>query len=212
MIPFTTITIIVGIIWITTFIKRKQEEILRRSSSSFTVDQDQYWPYGFYNNPNDSRVLVNKRLGYGKTINYGNTMGRLLGYSSLALGLILVVAIIAFFGVMDSSTFTISVESNQIIIKAPIYGINIDLDEVTSVALIDVLPSGIRTNGAETPEYMLGNFTVDKYGRSKVYVYKDHSPYLVLKTDDIHVFFNSRESSKTGKTFAELTEFLNITL
>lgn len=210
LVPFTIISIIFGIIWTTIFIKRKQEEILQRSDSSFTVDQDQYWPYGFYYNPNDTRVFVEKRLGYGKTINYGTTKGKWLGYGNIALALIVIVAVIAFFGVMDSSTFTLSVEADQIVVKAPIYGVTLDIEDVESAALLDVLPSGvIRTNGAETAEYMLGNFTMGKYGKSKVYVYKDHSPYLVLRTKDIHLFFNSKVQSETERLFSQLTELLN---
>lgn len=36
-------------------------------------DDDQYWKFGvFYVNPRDPRILVPKRLGLGRTLNYGH--------------------------------------------------------------------------------------------------------------------------------------------
>lgn len=42
-------------------------------------DDDRYWKWGcLYNNPDDPRIMVDSRMGFGNDINYGHPIGRLI--------------------------------------------------------------------------------------------------------------------------------------
>ncbi|MEU6175772.1 DUF5808 domain-containing protein [Streptantibioticus parmotrematis] len=50
-------------------------------------DDDRYWKLGqFYVNRDDPRVLVPKRLGFGRTLNFGRPVSWLLFAAPIAVG------------------------------------------------------------------------------------------------------------------------------
>ncbi|WP_116115398.1 DUF5808 domain-containing protein [Austwickia chelonae] len=60
-------------------------------------DDDRYWKWGdLYVNPEDPRIIVPKRAGWGETINLGHPLGKLIAISTLGLlvGLCLLPALI----------------------------------------------------------------------------------------------------------------------
>ena len=57
-----------------------------RSRSTDGTDEDQYWFFGFYNNPDDDEVFVKNRYIPQLTVNLGRPMGRaLMGLSLLVI-------------------------------------------------------------------------------------------------------------------------------
>lgn len=58
-------------------------------------DDDDHWVFGmFYNNPNDTRLNVEKRLGYGGTVNIAHPAGKVIMIASLLLVVFSIVLII----------------------------------------------------------------------------------------------------------------------
>jgi hypothetical protein len=173
-----------------------------------TNDDDQYWKHGIYNNPNDPRVWVGKRYGIGYTYNIGSPKGKRFFYGTLiAIGIILL-AVIFMFLLPLFNPFKLSIGTDTVTIQSPIYATSFPLSGIRAVKLIDTLPNGTRTNGTSTGQYNLGNFTLDGYGKSKMYVYAADPPFLVISLDNLTVFYNSKDSEKTQSIYSRLLQYL----
>ncbi|MBD7912369.1 DUF5808 domain-containing protein [Clostridium cibarium] len=61
-------------------IRNTQTRILMAAENVIYTDDDEFWNFMFYNNPNDSNLLVEKRIGIGMTLNNGT------GTSHIAFG------------------------------------------------------------------------------------------------------------------------------
>ena len=79
-------------------IRRERNKVLRLQSEEVCTDDDIYWIGGiFYNNPNDGKIMVEKRIGIGMTVNIGTLAGKLIIAAVVILFLILMRSVI-FFG------------------------------------------------------------------------------------------------------------------
>ena len=80
------------------------EKRYARDTNLELLDDDDYWVFGmFYNNPNDTRLNVEKRFGYGGTINIAHPAGKVIlaVIILLLIGTIIFVAWCAATGQMD---------------------------------------------------------------------------------------------------------------
>ena len=69
------------------------------------------------------------------------------------------------------------------------------------------IPSGIRTNGVGASTYNLGNFSINGYGKCKLYVYFENQEYICIKLkDNSYIFFNSKSVEETNKYYNELLQ------
>ena len=57
-------------------IKKLQNELLNEDKDIICYDDDMYWGCFFYNNPNDSSMMVESRNGIGTTVNIGSKAGK----------------------------------------------------------------------------------------------------------------------------------------
>lgn len=195
-----------AIVMTDTRIRRTQNLLLAKSEGQILVDQDHYWQGGFYNNPQDKRVMVKKRIGYGQTINIATPLGK-LAYYTLIIGVpVLLIAIFLLFLSFDITEFQLTIDADQVTIHAPLYGYGFPLEDIQSVATIDGLPGGTRTNGVSTSQYNLGNFRLTGYGNSKMYVYKNQPPYIVVELPDLYIFFNTKTAEQTMDYYNLLLE------
>jgi hypothetical protein len=78
------------------------------------------------------------------------------------------------------------------------------MSAVKGLTLENELPSGFRTNGTATAEYARGNFSLEKLGAAKLYVFKNSPPYIFVQLDDLYVIFNEKDAAKTQALYDEL--------
>ncbi len=80
------------------------EKRYARDTNLELLDDDDYWVFGmFYNNPNDTRLNVEKRFGYGGTINIAHPAGKIIMAITflLLIGTLIFVAWMAATGQMN---------------------------------------------------------------------------------------------------------------
>lgn len=63
---------------------------------------------------------------------------------------------------------------------------------------MDSLPDDhfFRYNGGATDSYLVGKFKGNTYGKCNLYIFKDVSPVLMIKTADQTVFLNSKKDGE----------------
>ncbi|WP_438433005.1 DUF5808 domain-containing protein [Gorillibacterium sp. sgz500922] len=169
-------------------------------------DEDDDWVDGlYYRNPDNPAVFVEDRSGFGTTVNLGTKRGRAVLWGSLGASAVLVLGIGILIGVMDSATPRWELRENgRVQIDYPLYSYGFPLEQVKSVTLVDRLPHGRRTNGLETDRTARGNFRFADWGRSKVYIFRNNPPYLVVELDGMHVVYNKKNPQDTRELYASL--------
>ena len=125
-----------------------------------------------------------------------------LALLGLLLGLFLV------FLALDTSDYALRITETEIVVQAPLYGFSFATEDIKSVSLVQNVPGGTRTNGAETGRYAIGNYTLWGLGPSKLYVYKNSPPYISIELPRLHVFFNTKTPEKTLEYFERLQEIV----
>lgn len=185
-------------------IRREQQEILKLDESVIITDDDEYWnsPLGFYNNPDDARLMVEKRFGIGQTINIGNRKGKVAARLTLGFVIVLLAFLSFVFLSLDLIHFEMRIDGEQVNISAPMYSYRFEKEEIRSVRLVNEFPgAGLRTNGAETATYAIGHFSLNDYGKSRLFIYKGYPPYLIIELDGLYVFYNSRVEGEVQELF-----------
>jgi len=192
-----SLSFIISAVSVKKHISARQGKILEASENILYTDDDDYWQGGVYNNPNDRRVMVEKRIGYGFSVNIATTGGKLFIYGTLGVVGVMLIYLTAMFINMDFGTFKLNVREQTAFIYAPLYDYSFDFDQITEITTVENIPSRIRTNGAETARYCLGHFNLDGYGASRLYINKNNPPYIVIRLKDGFVLNNGKTPEET---------------
>lgn len=187
--------------------RRKRTEVLEADDTPLYVDDDEYWKYGFYYNPNDRHIMVkNKMYDMNYTFNYASR------------GAQIIVAIITVV-ITASIIFTVAVLIPFINIKMNVYIFNdtfmadgggykcsINIGDIQEVQLFDEMPKDnfTKVNGGSTNEYDVGNYKGRTYGKCMLFIWDGYSPVLMIKSSNKTVFVNSKEDGYTRQMYDEL--------
>ncbi|WP_034439498.1 PH domain-containing protein [Clostridium ihumii] len=198
-----------GIYIINEKVRNEQNKLIKTCETPIYSDEDEYWKYDIYNNPNDSRTMVAKRVGYGMTYNMGTKKGRNIVYISYILTAIFLVGLVFMFIILDFTKFNMNIRENKVVMSAPMYSMSFDIDQIEDIKIINSIPKGVRTNGASTENYSLGHYNIDGYGKSMLYVYSREGEYIVIKLKDKYVFVSGENKKQTDEYYKELISNLN---
>lgn len=179
-------------------IRDTQSKLLNSINDEIYVDDDEYWKGMFYNNPNDKNLMVETRVGIGTTINMARPAAKVITAltAAIIIGAIILVSVL---GIKASDTnFKLIIDNNNIKIDASMYDMEFNVDEVQDIQLIDNLPKASRINGVGTEDIALGNYKVDGYGKSRMFVKRDVSKIVVIKLENQFIFItgNNEEQSQ----------------
>lgn len=193
----STVSVFVALMYTYDHIRRGQNRLLDSQDTPVYIDEDEYWISGFYNNPNDRHVMVEKRDGTGFTFNLGTFWGKAVAYGTFLLVAGILIFSSVFLLLIDGSSFTLAVEGDSATISAPLYGTSFSLDQVEEVTVLDDLPEHHRTNGASTSAYDLGHYYVSGYGACTLFIHKNNPPYLVIRLPGNPLLLNGETPEQT---------------
>ena len=140
-------------------LRKMQERLTKGSGVGAIVDEDDKWIGGMiYYNPNDSRLIVNERVGMNTTLNLARTSGKVITLFFLILLLAL-----PFTGptmnVYYKQPIKIEVTKDEIQAVQGISNYHIKLTDVKNVELINELPDDlVRVNGTSFDDLLKGDF------------------------------------------------------
>ena len=101
---------------------------------------------------------------------------------------------------------SVGISSFRFSVGAGLHGADVALADIESVALVDELPRILRrTNGFSSGGLLRGNFTLDRWGRGKLFINRDSPPYLVVRTRDSFVVVNFEDAAGTRELYGQLT-------
>jgi len=208
------VSILVITYWQQKKIHQAEEHFFKNSQGEFfdgkEVDVDIYeqgnlWKWGFYNNPNDTRLFVPKRIaGLGWTINIAKPIGKIC---IIAVSLVVVGAI----GIAIISSVTgyeIQENNSKITVSSVMYHSTFTADEIISVKMITEIPESTRTNGYGGMTKSSGHFSVNGYGPCMFYIYNDVNEYIVIQLEGAttqYVFVNGETIKDTNELYDYFT-------
>ena len=211
------ISVLVIAYWQQKKTRQAEEHFYKNSRSELFDDEDEnvdiyeqgnLWKWGlFYNNPNDSRLFVPKRIaGMGWTINMAKPIGKIF---MLVVGLVLVGAL----GITVASSVTgyeIQENNSKITVSSVMYHSTFTTDKIISVEMITKIPDSTRTNGYGGVTKSSGHFSVNGYGPCMFYIYNDVNEYIVIHLDGDgpqYVFVNGKTTEETNQLYDYFNTF-----
>jgi hypothetical protein len=209
-----TILLTVGICWfalrLEMKLRRQQEKLTADSGSGWYVDDDDYWLGGLlYNNPNDSRLIINSRIGMNTSINMANPAGKLI----LALTVLLLVCL-PFMGIygdyMSTQPIEIAVENETL--KADLGMIHYDIaaSDIKEIRLLETLPEGLnKVAGIGMDDLIQGRFSSTEFGNLTVLADPQKGPFILIVTGEKTWMLGTRDGNQTKKLYEQLIGLLN---
>lgn len=184
--------------------RKKQDQLIAQATEYRYRDEDQYWKYGIYINPNDKRILVPDRIGMNITTNLGRVGGKI---AMGAVGVFVLIALIAasipmLISDFSANPFQLTTSHDGIHLSAPLaQSRTIDWKTIESVELIDTLPKDrIRVYGTATENYLTGEFQVNNEP-AYLLVLNHKKPILEIKTHDKRYYYTNKNSQLTEKYY-----------
>lgn len=190
-------------------IHKTRQKILAQDAQPITVDDDQFWKNGWYNNPYDARLMVPDRMC---STNYSFNMAKPAswliygGTAVLLVGTILWVAVVMF--QLSTAETAFSLENGRACFEAAGYEYEFSTDEVESLELLSELPEEnfMKTNGGATVDYDIGHFRGSKTGKCMMFLRTGYEPILKVTLPDMVIFANSREEGEAEQWYQLIQE------
>ena len=169
-------------------IRKMQEKLTKGSGIGAIVDEDDKWIGGMiYYNPNDSKLIVNERVGMNTTMNLARTSGKVI------MGFILIFTLaMPFIGpalhIYYEQPIKIQVSKEEIIATQGITEYHIKFSDIENIELINELPNDlVRINGTAYEDILKGNFRSGK-DNMILLVRPDNKPFIRIKEKGGKVF------------------------
>lgn len=187
-------------------VRRAQERLPWESGARDYVDEDQYWVWGlFYCNPDDRRTLINDRTGMGMGMNLAKPAGKIT-MGLVALILVIGVPLMAgWFIAMDFTPREARIEDGTLYFEHLTEKYEIPLDDISSLELLDDLPSARRVAGTGMDTLCEGRFDVEGYENVRISLDPQQDCYIVVLTDEgLTRIFNLMTEAETEAFYAEI--------
>lgn len=204
MLPCT----VLGIVALATEMRVRslQERLTKASGEGLYVDEDDHWVFGiFYYNPDDTKLIVNERVGINTSVNLARPAGKAIAVVLACLLLCLPVAG-AFMAEEFGAPVTLELSEQTIRAHHSLTTYEIDMDDVASVELVDQLPQMTRTFGGASETFLEGDFSSDVYGSLKVCLDPEVGPWLLVRTRSGATYLlGASDTAQTEGAYEEVT-------
>lgn len=187
---------------------QKRKRILSAVTEPYSVDDDEYWRKGWYNNPQDPHLLIQDRLNsMNMSLNYGRPAARIImgvtGVLTAALVIWVIVIILRF----ENVDIHFEQTGDTFLVEAAGYECEFTKEEIVEVTLLDRIPEDkfIRTNGGSTEDYDIGHFKGKETGKCMLFLDKESGPVLEIQLKDEKIFVAGNEEEDTKSWYEMLS-------
>ena len=186
--------------------RRIQEKLTAESGKEWYIDEDDKWIWGLiYYNPNDSKTIVNARVGMNSTFNLARPAGKIFTILTA-----LIMLIIPFFGFLldgvGDKQLDLQINTTAIVASHGKSQYEVALDDIKTITLLDTLPEGLhRVAGTGMENLQKGRFRSPELGSLTLCLDPHCPPFLLISTNDGRQFlFGTRDTIATSEIFTQL--------
>lgn len=145
--------------------------------------------------------LIIKAQKYDHNERKSTDKGSVIVVVGLISLILLIVSGILLYGILEPK---VEVNAERIIISG-MYKRIIEMEDIVSVSLEEDIPRVLKKNGGFDFGYILrGNFTLEDYGFSSIFIHENISPYIVIDTGDRMNIINFKEPNRTIELYDEI--------
>ena len=179
-------------------VRHMQQSLCVNSGQGDYLDEDDHWILGmFYHNPNDSRTLVNARVGMNSTFNLATRAGQIL--TGMTLLILLACPLIGVWLTgMEQSSVELTVTETTVEATFIAKDYTVALDEIERAVLLDTLPKMRRVAGTGMPSVSTGTWSSSEWGRFTCCIDPREGPWLLLETEGGRIYlFGGGEATES---------------
>ena len=201
-----SLVVCISVVGIEFRVRRLQEKLTEGSGRGYYVDEDDRWIWGMlYYNPNDTRIMVNDRVGMNTSLNMARRPAQVI--MGLCLALLLASPM---FGVwmIGMERAPVELEVTETELTGSHYGSrwSVALADIQSAELLDELPQLRRRSGTGMESAMTGAYYSDEWGRFTCCIDPRTGPWLLVTKKDGNIcLFGSSTPGETEKIILELS-------
>lgn len=163
-------------------LRRLQERLTAGSGREVYVDEDDKWIWGmFYCDPDDSRLLVNARVGLNATVNLGKPAGKVVIVLTAVLLLFMPLAGVWTMG-EEKAPVALTLTGTALTATHSGTRYEIPLEQIREVELLEELPDIHRVAGTAMDTVDKGRWRCDEYGALNVCLDPRTGPWLLVTT------------------------------
>lgn len=186
-------------------VRELQRRLTEESAGEDVVDEDRWWLWGmFYYNPNDTNLVVNNRTGINTTCNLAHPVGK--GMTIISVLIILLMPFLGFWMMAEENTPVTLTVTESIVVAAhggPAY--ELPLEDISSVELLDTLPSCRRVMGTGMDTLLKGKFMLGDGRRAEFCLNPQVPPFLLVETKEGGVYLlGGGTAQETREVYAAL--------
>jgi hypothetical protein len=156
------------------------------------------------NHPDEIAEIISKMIKTdqsGSGIDYKDKTGFLLAWIIIAIALFFPLILI----LTGNREPEITISKSGLKING-MYGLTINYSDIQQLDTLSTLPHiKMRTNGYESGKSLKGNFRLQNQENAKLFITKRMPPYIFIRTENLNVYLNFKESKKTVDLFITLT-------
>ena len=186
--------------------RRVQEKLTADSGKAWYADEDDKWIWGLvYYNPNDSRTIVNSRVGMNSTVNLARPAGKVFA-GVIVLTMLLIPCMGLLLDGIGSKPLDLTVGDAVITASYGKSFYEVEIGILEDVEILDALPQGLRrVAGTGTDTLLKGRFSSPELGNITLCLDPQCPPFLFVKTEDGRQFlFGTREQGVVEQMFADI--------
>lgn len=201
-----TVIVMAAAMYVEFDLRGAQQRLSAKSGQGIYIDSDEYWLFGmFYNNPYDSHLIINSRVGMNSTVNIAKRSGKII----MVVSLILILSL-PFMGVwLMHEEFTpvdINIEGGILIATHTAKKYTIPLSDISSATLLYELPPYTRDAGTAMDTVLKGNFTLQGVGKCKLSLNPNCPPFLAIEANGITYVLGASEGEKTVSCYNAIAD------
>lgn len=202
-----SLVVCISIIGIEFRVRRLQEKLTEDSGQEYYVDEDDRWIWGMlYYNPNDTRLMVNARVGINTSFN----MARRSAQAIMGLCLILLLSCpLVGVWLIGLERAPVELEVTETELTGSHYGDHwsVALADIQSVELLEELPKLKRVAGTGMDSAKTGTYRCNEWGRFTCCIDPRTGPWLLVTQTDGHIYlFGSSIQGEAEIILSELSE------
>jgi len=191
--------------------RKQTTQLLTNAQKVFYENEDQYWKYGVYINPNDSRLFVPSRMNMNLGVNLGKPAGKILAIVTAIALFIGLGVLLMFLGYNDFTPqpFRLNeINSGQTVeLHNFISSRTIETSDIKSVELVPIsyLNKATRNVGSATNSYRTGSFSLNDR-ELYLLIFNNVDRAVKIQTANRDYFVNQRTLEQTQELYQKLVK------
>ena len=180
------------------------KKVYIENGQAYYRDDDEYWKKGWYDNPQDPKILVQDRFcTTNTTLNMGRPISKVMIVGTLGITAGVLIWVIVLMVQFMNMEVVLEQKGDAFTFQAAGYEATFSESEIEFVEILAELPAEgfSKTNGGATDEYKVGKFKGKESGKCMMFLYTEYQPILKIELDDQVIFANSKKAGEVEKWY-----------